>query len=1085
MKRYKGLVQRLGALSLTLAMTAGSLVPAYGQTTDAGETADQTQSSAGEQGEETKETAAGADQKQDAESEKNQEKDKQQADSQKDQADSQENLTGENQKEDDADAQSGQNTLQAEDDSADQTAEEKSGAQRQADITAPVIEKVTFSQNGQTLKEGDTLEMLIDAYDTETEKGELDIFIGMRDEEGDPADMDVVYDASQDCYVATYKLDKVGNGQVHFTDIRVKDAAGNYVNACEDAFYGFTIAGVEQNTVKAKSLDFAQQGQTIKDNEEDLDLTVTLEESVSSLLFECLDVEFTNEVYVSLYSVDGGTTYRGGSTSYGGVSDKCVLESVTGSRLGEDLTVEIENPESCFFYHEATPIDDEESVQPMVTDFQMDKAGEIVRQGDQINFCVKTDSNARVKDIRVILWAVADVAYDTGSKSLDLSYDAKEDAFTGSLTVDDSFYPCEYYVYSIQVSTGVFAWTQQDWEQDYYVQVYDGDTFVNPTYQVTIRFQQLDENRVWNLTDPVTAEVTRRDTYKDAGIEFPEMKSAFEGVTQIGWKTDWSAQDDLISEDTEILGDVNETIYAVYDKIPVEVNYRYLTSEGTVAVKETSMALDPDSTYGALREVALEAAPGAAEQTAGFSGWECSVEDEESLLPVAGTILTVNAKYEEKKVILVSKSYYDEKGSWARTGIPDENNQGFMPLLVDADASVEEIKAILNQQELPRMFEGLRFSSWYIYGEEEWGESWSWANMGAVYENCMITFYIVPSPEEEGDSTGPKAFFCQAAELGETITVPRTLGKYQDITWTIPTNEDTFVVDGLEVYFYGYAGSIGEEPADPENPADPEEPTDPENPADPEEPTDPENPADPEEPVDPENPVELPEENVDAVISQIEEAQAGQSVQVDMKDATVVTKEMLEAAKGKDVNLVLNMGAYSWTINGKNIAAKNLKDINLEVTLDTNAIPSETVKKLAGDNPVRQLSLTYEGDFGFQATLSFNIGSQYAGQYGNLYYYDSNGRMVFINAGAIDKAGNVSLNFSHASDYAVVISKEKMSQSDVPEEIQPSQNSGESQGEAPATDDINPIAELTVVMLLAAGAAAAAALKLREQKQMK
>lgn len=63
------------------------------------------------------------------------------------------------------------------------------------------------------------------------------------------------------------------------------------------------------------------------------------------------------------------------------------------------------------------------------------------------------------------------------------------------------------------------------------------------------------------------------------------------------------------------------------------------------------------------------------------------------------------------------------------------------------------------------------------------------------------------------------------------------------------------------------------------------------------------------------------------------------TVEVDMGDATVVPVEILEAAKGSDIDVVLKMDGYSWTINGKDIKAANLKEINLEVELNANAIP--------------------------------------------------------------------------------------------------------------------------------------------------
>lgn len=165
----------------------------------------------------------------------------------------------------------------------------------------------------------------------------------------------------------------------------------------------------------------------------------------------------------------------------------------------------------------------------------------------------------------------------------------------------------------------------------------------------------------------------------------------------------------------------------------------------------------------------------------------------------------------------------------------------------------------------------------------------------------------------------------------------------------------------------------------------------------------------------------LSSDKIQEAVASITTAKAGDTYTVDMSEATVVPKDVLEAAKGKDVDIVLDMNGYKWTINGNNIQADNLKDINLSVDTDSDAIPDDVISELAGNNPVKQISLAYSGDFGFKASLTYNIGSEYAGKYGNLYYYDSTGRMIFQNAGAIDADGNISLNFSHASEYVVVI----------------------------------------------------------------
>lgn len=179
----------------------------------------------------------------------------------------------------------------------------------------------------------------------------------------------------------------------------------------------------------------------------------------------------------------------------------------------------------------------------------------------------------------------------------------------------------------------------------------------------------------------------------------------------------------------------------------------------------------------------------------------------------------------------------------------------------------------------------------------------------------------------------------------------------------------------------------------------------------------------------PTGPVELDATTQQKVIDDVINAPAGSTVKVDMTKAdgtkaTVVTKEMLQAAQDKDVTIEMDMGDYSWTIYGMDIKAlDDIHDVDLEVTLDTTNVPPATIQTLAGGKPTRQLSLTYNGDFGFQGDLKINVGAQYAGDTISLYYHDSLGKLVFIDSSLVDANGDVVLSFSHASDYVIVVDK--------------------------------------------------------------
>ena len=176
--------------------------------------------------------------------------------------------------------------------------------------------------------------------------------------------------------------------------------------------------------------------------------------------------------------------------------------------------------------------------------------------------------------------------------------------------------------------------------------------------------------------------------------------------------------------------------------------------------------------------------------------------------------------------------------------------------------------------------------------------------------------------------------------------------------------------------------------------------------------------------------VKLDEEVIIQKVEEVQSAEEGSTFVVEMTKedgevATEVPVAVLEAVRGKDVNIVLDMGGYSWTINGQDVLATDLSAINLEVTMDTEAVTPSIVEKLAGGEPARQISLTHNGDFGFKASLTINVGNEHEGEFGNLYYHDSNGKLVFMNAGEVDADGNVSLDFSHASDYVVVVGRDR------------------------------------------------------------
>ena len=172
-------------------------------------------------------------------------------------------------------------------------------------------------------------------------------------------------------------------------------------------------------------------------------------------------------------------------------------------------------------------------------------------------------------------------------------------------------------------------------------------------------------------------------------------------------------------------------------------------------------------------------------------------------------------------------------------------------------------------------------------------------------------------------------------------------------------------------------------------------------------------------------------EGWDVIKPQLEEAKAGDTVTVAMNGTTVVPKDVIDSIKGKDTTLVLDMGnGLSWKIYGKDITDA-AGDIDFDMTVGADAgksIPVDVINNVTGERSSLNLTLAYDGEFGFTATLTVNMESKNAGLYANLFYYnEQTGELEFISAGQIDADGNVELVFTHASDYTIVVDAKIMS----------------------------------------------------------
>lgn len=163
---------------------------------------------------------------------------------------------------------------------------------------------------------------------------------------------------------------------------------------------------------------------------------------------------------------------------------------------------------------------------------------------------------------------------------------------------------------------------------------------------------------------------------------------------------------------------------------------------------------------------------------------------------------------------------------------------------------------------------------------------------------------------------------------------------------------------------------------------------------------------------------------------QLENAPDSDVIDVEMNGTTMVPGDIFDTIKGRDVTVVFHMGdGITWTVNGQDVTAAG-KNIDLGVVFGGEAgktIPVEIINNVTGERYSVNLTLAYDGEFGFRATLTVNMDKKNAGLFANLFYYnEQSGELEFICAGEIDSQGEVGLTFTHASDYTIIVDRQSM-----------------------------------------------------------
>lgn len=160
----------------------------------------------------------------------------------------------------------------------------------------------------------------------------------------------------------------------------------------------------------------------------------------------------------------------------------------------------------------------------------------------------------------------------------------------------------------------------------------------------------------------------------------------------------------------------------------------------------------------------------------------------------------------------------------------------------------------------------------------------------------------------------------------------------------------------------------------------------------------------------------------DDASDRIAKASDSETVTVSAKDRNAnIPKSIIEKIKGRDIDLVIDFGnGISWKINGTSV--DTAKSVDMGIKKGTKNIPASVLNTVTGENSTVQLSLTYDGEFGFFAELSVDLGRENDGLFAALYHYnEKSGEMELVNQSEIS-GGKASFTMSHASEYAIVIS---------------------------------------------------------------
>lgn len=153
-------------------------------------------------------------------------------------------------------------------------------------------------------------------------------------------------------------------------------------------------------------------------------------------------------------------------------------------------------------------------------------------------------------------------------------------------------------------------------------------------------------------------------------------------------------------------------------------------------------------------------------------------------------------------------------------------------------------------------------------------------------------------------------------------------------------------------------------------------------------------------------------------------------IEIKMNGSTAIPITIIKELKGKNIDLILDMGEYTWTINGKTVSniENSIDEYNLNINERTDSIFDEKleailIKQLKDSgikkiNRIKGFELAHNGEFPFSATLKLKVDKKNKGKYVFLSYLNEDTQKIEVKGySKVSEKDEVELGFDHASSY--------------------------------------------------------------------